>query len=193
MNDTENYLSHVKSTLHVRLAVSFAVNLSVAAVAFLVSYLIFGAIEAGSYVVACDVSGSGFPNTLRSAVRSQMPCSVLMLMMYVSAYSSLNGAVSLLLCAWRGLCLGSTVSLISGSYVGGVGSGWKISLLLYLGATIVIIAFASVSSLYSSAITYTFSSGDRRYYKSLAAEYTKSFLIASGVIFSLGCASAVFI
>lgn len=193
MNDTENYVSRLRSTMHGRLAFSFAVNSCGAVLAFLAAFLIFGKISCGNYMIACDVSGGGFINTVKSAVVSQAPCAVLLLLMYASAFSSLCGPASVLLCVWRGLCLGSSVSLISSSRVGGIGSGWKLSIILYFAATVGIIALASVSSIYSRALAYSFSSDDRKYFRALSAEYTKCFLTVSGAVFVFGCASAVFI
>ena len=192
MNGTEDYLFRLKSTMHGRLTASFAALFCSAAAAFALAYLIFSRINCGNFIIACDLSGSFFEACV-NAMCSQMPCAVMLLSVYLSAFSSLSEKVSFFVCIWRGLCLGTTVSLILKGSVGGVASEWKISILFYFAATVGIIAFASVTSLYSAAITYTFASGDKRYFRSLAAEYTKCFLIASGAVFIFGCASAVFI
>ena len=193
MNDTENYLAHVKSELWKRLLRSFLCFFAGFFVCLALSYAVFKTADCGRYFVAANVSGGGIFDGIKSTVVSLVPCALEMLVLYFSAYSSLCPIISALLCSFRGASLGALAGLISKNTLGGIGSHSNVAAWLYFAATAVFIALASMSALYSGVLTYTFSRDEKLYYRALSAEYTKCFLICSGAVFIISCAQTVFI
>ena len=193
MNDTEIYLSRVKADLPKILMRSFLICFTGSAVAAVISFLLFRVIPCGNYLIVCDISDGSFLSNVKNAVDYVFPCAVQMIILYLSAYSTLSGAVSMIVTAWRGICLGSSLSIILSGSVGGIGNMWRVSAWLYFSITVVIAIFAAVSLMYSGALTFTSGCGEKKYFRSLSAEFTKCFLLFSGVVFILGCASALFI
>ena len=193
MNDTENFLVHLKSELARRVLRSFLAFFALYAAALVISFLLFNNFDFGKYVVACDGSGVGIINGIGNAVKSVFPLALSMILIYLSAYSPFCSAMSAVSAAYFGLSLGTSAALIGRKMLVGVGTGWRVAAWLSFAAAMVMMLFSAVSMLYSCALTYTFSRGEKRYFRSLAAEYTKCFLVISGGVFVLGCASAVFI
>lgn len=193
MNDTENYLYTVRASLKTRLAVSFGLYLGVTVLSFALSYLLLGNTDAGKYMIACDVSGGGFFAAVRSAVLSQSQAVFMLVVLYLTAFSTLCPISAGLVCAWRGASLGAVIALISTGSVGGFGSGWRGAVLVYFAASVCIIILAAITSLYSSVMTYSYGIGEKKIFRSLWAEYTKCYLMASGSIFLTGCAAALLI
>ncbi len=190
MNDTEKYLLSVRASLKTRIAVSFGIYLAGSVVAFVLSYLIFKNTDAGKYMIACDVSSGGFFSAVRSSVLSQTQTVFLLVVLYLTAFSTLCPISAGIVCVWRGASLGAVIALISSGSVGGFGGGWRGSVLVYFAASVGVIILASVTSLYSSVMTYAYGVGEKKIFRSLWAEYTKCFLTASGAIFLVGCAAA---
>ena len=168
MNDTENYLARLRASRHGRILYAFLVYLALFGSSFALSYLLFSVIPCGSYMIACDVSGGGILNNVKNAVLSQSGCAVILLAVYLSAFSSFSGAVSSAVCLWRGLCLGCASALFCKDSVGGLSSSWRVSLCFYLASTVGIIVYASITALYSPALTHTSSCGEKRYFRALS-------------------------
>lgn len=192
-NDIKNHLAAVRATLARRLASAFIVYTAILAAAFALAFFTLPHVDVGKYMIACDVSSGKLIDRLHSAVLSQSQSSVLLVVIYVSAYSSLSPAIGAIASAWRGFCLGAAVTMISSGSVGGIGETWRASVMIYFISTLFVIAEACVASFYSGVLTYSYGTGERLICRSLAAEHTKCFLMISGAAFLIGCVSSVFI
>jgi len=105
----------------------------------------------------------------------------------------MNRWITALLCIWKGVAFGVDACLIMKGTVRGISDHWTWSLAVFFIASVLIVALAAVSRVYSDVICYTFAADERRYTASLAMEYVKLFLLISGGIFLLGAISTILI
>lgn len=189
MTETENYLSRVRSERYIRVLRSFIGSITLFSLTVLAAYLFFSNVSCGHYVITADIASSGFVGAVRAALSASVPCAVVLTVIYLTAYTTMGSAVASLIAVWKGLCSGSVLGLhVSGS-LGVIGSGNDAALWLYFAQSGVICLLCAVTSLYRAGLIYASASAERQYSRSLTVEYTKVFLVFSGVIFVLGFAS----
>lgn len=191
MNTTENFLSRIKNTFFKRISAYFILYLLVFFIMCLISFAVFAS---GVYDHAFLISSPRYDDILPAigdAVSSQIPLTLTLAIVFVSVYTTLNKAVSALICAWYGVSVGCAAALASKGCIYGLSQTYTIGMTLDFISFMMIILLMSYSAVYSVGIIYSHSCEEFKLSSALSAEFLKLFLFFSGVIYTVGFVSAI--
>ena len=188
MSNTECYLLFSRNYYVRRAASAFLFYLAVMVLSSVIGYLYFLLLGAdGSFAIidqskrAADLLDGQKCNVIEASV------------MFVAVYTVCFRWIAAFLCVLRGACLGVSIGVFAGGRLLGAPGGFAWVLVAYFLSSVAFLAIASVSHIYSEVICTAHVSKDRRTMRPLIIEYTKLFLIMSGVVFIFGCITVALI
>lgn len=191
MNSTENFLSRIKDTFLKRVSAYFILYLLVFFIVCLISFVIFAS---GFDNYTFYLSFQRYDVTLTSLVNlvsSQIPLTITLAIVFVSVFTTLNRAVSVLICVWYGTSVGCAVALASKGCLYGLSQTFTIGMTFDFISLIMLIFLMSCSAVYSVGIIYANSCEEFRLSFIVSMEYLKLFLFFSGAIYTVGFLSAI--
>lgn len=181
-DDARRYIMSSRENLTEKLAASFAMYFSVFIIAGIAAYLFFGSFkntDFGVFTLTKPALASGFAGFMNYIINAASVSAMLVLAIYMAAFTVLCRPIAAAAVIRRGLCLGSAVSFT----VNGRISCATSPLMLYFASTLAIILLASYSELYSKCMCRSYSCRNLRVGTSVAAEYTRLTAVLSGIIF----------
>lgn len=193
MIDTETYLIHLKSDFLRRIAAGFIVCIIVFAMSCVLAYLVAWWGFDDAYMITSPITVNGVVGTVKSAAVSQIPNVIALAVLFASVFTVVNKWIVMLLCLWKGACLGCAAYLMGSGAVRGISGTWAWSLTFYFLAAVAFMVLASVSLVYSQVICRMFAAEEKKYTASIGMEYLKCFLVMSGGVLILGCISVILI
>ncbi|MBE6617909.1 MAG: hypothetical protein E7627_08240 [Ruminococcaceae bacterium] len=188
MSNTEGYLLFSRTYYVRRSASAFLFYLAVTVLSSVVGYLYFLLFGADGSFAIVDQSKRA-ADLLDGQILSVIEASVL----FVAVYTVCFRWIAAFLCVFRGICLGISIGVYAGCSLLGASGGFAWALVAYFLSSVIFLALASVSHIYSEVVCATYVSEESRNMRPLTIEYTKLFFIISGVFFILGCITVALI
>jgi len=193
MNETTTHLEYIRENLYKRLIGNLLVSFFMAAVSFGVSYFIYSSLALEKYLITNPVVSGNVITTIVSAVFSQLPCTISLVILFFSSFTIFCRPIAYMLCIKRGLSAGCFTALAVSGNISGLSHNWSIGLLIYIISTILFLVLVSLTVIYSHCICRTYSTNEKRISMSLGFEWLRFFLPISGTVYITGLFSVLFI
>lgn len=191
----DEYITKIKENYYKEATYNFLMTLPFFVVSLFISYLFWKLFSVSKiYMFTSPYSmGDGFISLLSDIAESLFPCTAALVLIYFSVYTSVGKYLSAFIGIWRGLSLGCFISVYSSNATYGIGVPGGIIASLYFLSSVLLFALSAYASVHAKTVSYKFISRERRNILPANAEFTKSFLVISGVIYLTSVISFIII
>jgi len=192
MENTDNYIVRVKNSFFKRISAYFILYLIVFFILSLTSFLLFSAYRNETSFLISSSEHENIFSAIIHSICEEMSTTISLLLIFVSSFTIVNKAVSVLVCAWHGISVGCATALIKNGSIFMPKETYPVGIILDFLSVILIIFAASYSAVYSSCIVYSHSCEDYKTSSALCTEFFKLFLFISGLTYLVGLISNIF-
>ncbi len=190
---TTTYLNGIRDNLYKYILAYFIFYFSITAASFGVSYLVFFHCGSAEFLIVSPVVTGNLPSAVLSAVLSVIPCTISLIVLFVSTYTIFYRFIASYLCFRRGIFAGCFTALSITGKLNGISTEWSVGLTFYILSTVIFLVITAITTVYSNGIRTAHSMGEKRISLSLTAEWIKLFLPYSGAVYLTGLISVILI
>lgn len=144
----------------------------------------------GTYAVV-TAQPDGFFSRIASVILSQLPRTVWLLLLYLSAFTLWGPILSFALSAWYGLSVGCTLAMLQSGTLLFLAQSPALPVLFSFASVVLMLLLASLTSVYARALCSASLSEDGASRSILWLEYSSLFLVISGGVYLFGSAAVL--